>query len=262
MLRRSFAVLQECRAAVKGRQAFGTHMVHRETFLADPHATSSTPFPQELNQWVTTIEEPLHSSTAENSEMQEQNRYLRCQSPDNMNSQEVARRENSVMWNRKTELELSVESRSFVNRVNDQVRNRQQRISNVAEDEEEHSLIWWMFVSVTMESAVFMGKNYLDTCHSITKTKHTSHWNKCSTSAKLSLNKMRSQVWKRLFGKNIHGIICLSLVMKESSIFNARKSTSFRILWCLGKILQNLESNEPLEPWHRAIRFAPLRQGE
>ena len=26
-------------------------------------------------------------------------------------------------------------------------------------------------MSVTLESAVFMGKNYLDTCHSITKTK-------------------------------------------------------------------------------------------
>ena len=27
------AVLLECRAAEKGRQAFGTHMVYRETFL-------------------------------------------------------------------------------------------------------------------------------------------------------------------------------------------------------------------------------------
>ena len=34
----------------------------------------------------------------------------------------------------KTELELFVESRSFVNRVNDQVRKRQKRISNVAEN--------------------------------------------------------------------------------------------------------------------------------
>ena len=57
-----------------------------------------------------------------------------------------------------TELELSVESRSFVNRVNDQVRKRQKRISNVAGDEEEHSMIWRMFMVVTMESAVFMGK--------------------------------------------------------------------------------------------------------
>ena len=43
-----------------------------------------------------------------------------------------------------------------------------------------------------------------------------------------------SGVWSgKLVGKNIHGNICLSLVMKESSIFNARKSTSFRILCCV-----------------------------
>ena len=56
---------------------------------------------------------------------------------------------------------------------------------------------------------------------------------------------MRSQVWKRLVGKNIHGNICHYLVMKESSIFNAQKSTSFSdSVLCLGRIHQNLESNE------------------
>ena len=49
---------------------------------------------------------------------------------------------NFVMGNDETELELSVETRSFVNRVNDQVRKRQKRITNVAADEDEHSLIW------------------------------------------------------------------------------------------------------------------------
>ena len=40
--------------------------------------------------------------------------------PDNIYSQEVARRQNFVMGNDEAELELSIESRSFVNRVNDQ----------------------------------------------------------------------------------------------------------------------------------------------
>ena len=44
---------------------------------------------------------------------------------------------------------------------------------------------------------------------------------------------MRSQVWKRLVGKTIHGNICHYLVMKESSIFNAQKSTSVQILYCV-----------------------------
>ena len=42
--------------------------------------------------------------------------------PDNINSQEVANSQNFIMGRNTTELELSVESRSFVNRVNDQVR--------------------------------------------------------------------------------------------------------------------------------------------
>ena len=45
--------------------------------------------------------------------------------PDNINSQEVARPQNFVMGNDEAELELSVDSRSFVDRVTDQVRKRQ-----------------------------------------------------------------------------------------------------------------------------------------
>ena len=47
-----------------------------------------------------------------------------------------------IMGSDTTELELSVESRSFVNQVNDQVRKRQKRISNVAGEGEEHSIAW------------------------------------------------------------------------------------------------------------------------
>ena len=48
--------------------------------FANPQAFSSAPYPQELNPWVTTIEQPLHMSTAEKSERPEQNQDLRCQS--------------------------------------------------------------------------------------------------------------------------------------------------------------------------------------
>ena len=56
-----------------------THGISGNVF-ADPHASSSAPYPQELHQWTSSIEEPLHSSTVEKSERQEQNRDLRCQS--------------------------------------------------------------------------------------------------------------------------------------------------------------------------------------
>ena len=48
--------------------------------FANPDASSSAPYPQELHQWNSSIEEPLHSSTVEKSERQEQNQNLRCQS--------------------------------------------------------------------------------------------------------------------------------------------------------------------------------------
>ena len=48
---------------------------------AHPQASSSAPYPQELNStWKKTIEEPTHMSTAEKSERPEQNPDLRCQS--------------------------------------------------------------------------------------------------------------------------------------------------------------------------------------
>ena len=48
--------------------------------FAHPQASSSAPYPQGLNStWKKTIEEPIHMSTAEKSERQEQNQDLRCQ---------------------------------------------------------------------------------------------------------------------------------------------------------------------------------------
>ena len=63
-----------------GRQIFGIHPVYQETFFANPQASSTAPYPQELNPWRKIIEEPLHMSTAEKSERPEQNQDLRCQS--------------------------------------------------------------------------------------------------------------------------------------------------------------------------------------
>ena len=81
--------------------------------------------------------------------------------PDNDNSQEVANSKNFIMGNDATE---------FVNRVNDQVEKRQKRMSNVAGEGEEHSIIWRMFMAVTMNAATFMGKNFQDNQNSIMNT--------------------------------------------------------------------------------------------
>ena len=55
---------------------------------------------------------------------------------------------------------MGSDAAEFVNKVKDQVRNRQKRMLNVAESGEEHSIIWRMFMAATLNAATFMGKNF------------------------------------------------------------------------------------------------------
>ena len=71
--------------------------------------------------------------------------------PDKVNSQEGAESETFVMGS---------DAAEFVNKVKDQMRKRQKRMSNVADSGEEHSIIWRMFMAATMNVATFMGKNF------------------------------------------------------------------------------------------------------
>ena len=94
---------------------------------------------------------------------------------------------------------------SFGNRVNDQVRKRQKRISNVTQDGEKHSMIWGMFMIVTMESTVFMGKNYLNNCHSIAITTDLTLKQMFDISARLvSEQDQISGLGKIIYGNTCH----------------------------------------------------------
>ena len=53
-----------------------THGISGNVF-ANPDASSSAPYPQDLHQWNSSIEEPLHSSTVQKSERQKQDQDLR-----------------------------------------------------------------------------------------------------------------------------------------------------------------------------------------
>ena len=84
------------------------------------------------------------------------------------------------------ESELSLESRSFLHRVNDQVRKRQNQSSKDAtKDSDKHSVIWGMFMSSTLQASVFMGKNYSDNWHSIKNTEDLTRKQMFDTSEKL-----------------------------------------------------------------------------
>ena len=56
-----------------------THGISGNVF-ANPVASSSAPYPQELKPWNSSTEEPLHSSTVEKSERRTQDQDQRCQS--------------------------------------------------------------------------------------------------------------------------------------------------------------------------------------
>ena len=178
--------------------------------------------------------------------------------PVNINSQEMARLHKFVMGNDETELELSVESRPFVNRVNDQVRKRQKRISNVTGDEEEHSMIWGMFMSVTMESAVFMGKNFQNNRSSIVNTTDLTLKQMFDISAKLvteqdEISGLETIGWEK------HSWKYLSLIGDER-IINLQRTKVYVFsdsVLCLGKIYQNPESNEA---WRKKIEWMTSSQ--
>ena len=56
----------------------------------------------------------------------------------------------------------------FVNKVKDQVLNRQKRMSIIAESCNEHSIIWGMFMATTLNAATIMGNNF-STIQSVVK---------------------------------------------------------------------------------------------
>ena len=178
--------------------------------------------------------------------------------PDNINSQEVARPQNFIMGNEETELDLSVESRSFVNRVNDQVRKRQKRFSNVAGDGEEHSMIWGMFMAVTMESATFMGKNFQNNQNSIVNTADVTLGQMFDISAELvteqdEINNLDKIQWEKLSWKflsfigdeRVINLQCAKVYVFSDSVL------------CLGKIHQNPEANEA---WKKRIEWITSSQ--
>ena len=91
-----------------------------------------------------------------------------------------------VIEDDETESELSLGSRSFLRRVNDQVRKRQKQSSaDAIEDSDKHSVTWRMFMSSTLQASVFMEKNYSDNLHSIKNTEDLTRKQMFDTSEKL-----------------------------------------------------------------------------
>ena len=80
---------------------------------------------------------------------------------------------------------------------------------NVTENDETHCVIWRIFMSVTLESLVFMGKKYSDNWQSIKNKKDLTMKQMFDISAKLVSEQDEIYGVKTLIGKIIHGSFCL-----------------------------------------------------
>ena len=129
--------------------------------------------------------------------------------------------------------------------MNDQVRKRQKRSSmNVTEDGEKHSVIWGMFMSSTLESSVFMGKNYSDNWHSIKNTEDLTMKQMFDIFAKLVSEQDEIYGVKTIDWENSSWKY-LSLIADEQ-VINLQRTKVYVFsdsVLCLGKMNENPQSN-------------------
>ena len=156
--------------------------------------------------------------------------------PVSENRQEQAYFENFVMGSDATE---------FVNQVRDQVRNRQKRMSSIAENCTDHSIRWGMFMATTLNAATFMGKNF-STIQSVVKNHESLTLKQMfDVTAQLVNNQEEiSCLDKILYGKNswthlssINDAVVINLQSTKVYVFSDS-------VLCLGKVLQHPECNE------------------
>ena len=119
---------------------------------------------------------------------------------DSANSQEETDSETFVMGSNAAE---------FVNKVKDQVRSRQKRMSNVADSREEDSIVWGMIVAATKNAATFMGKNLQDNQNSIMNTTDLTLKKMFDISEKLISEQEEINIMNKIYRKKNHGNSCL-----------------------------------------------------
>ena len=180
-------------------------------------------------------EEPLLGGNA-HSARYEETIHDGSGKPETVDHQEEANSENFVMGS---------DAAEFVNKVKDQVRNRQKRMSNVAESGEEHSIIWRKFMATTLNAATFMGKNF-STIQSVVKNLEDLTLKQMfDVTAQLVNNQDEiNGLDKILYGKN--SWTRLSLIDDEL-VINLQSTKVYVFsdsVLCLGKVLQHPECNE------------------
>ena len=155
--------------------------------------------------------------------------------PDSEDTQGKAYFEKFIMGSDTTE---------FVNKVKNQVRIRQKRMSDDAEDCTEHSIVWGMFMATTLNAATFMGKSY------------STMRNVVQNGEKITLKQMFDVTATTI--NNDEEVYCLDEIeyqrntWTQLSLINdpvviglqsAKVYVSSDSVLCLGKVLQHPECN-------------------
>ena len=164
--------------------------------------------------------------------------------PDSIDHHEKENPEIFVIGNDATE---------FMNKVKGQVRKRQKRMSNVVEADEEHSIIWGMFMAATMNAVTFMGENFLDNQNIIQNSTDLILKSMFDITAKL-VRKQEEIVGVEKISWEKNSWKLLSLIGDEE-VINLQRAKVYVFsdsVLCLGRIHQHPESNKA---WKRRIEW-------
>ena len=156
--------------------------------------------------------------------------------PETVHYQEEANSENFVMGS---------DAAEFVNKVKDQLRNRQKRMSNVAGSSEEHSIMWGMFMAATLNAATFMGKNFSTGQTVVNNYEDLTLKQMFDVTAQLvnnqdEINGLDKIQWEK------YSWTRLSLIGDET-VINLQRTKVYVFsdsVLCLGRVLQHPDSNE------------------
>ena len=151
-----------------------------------------------------------------------------------------------VIEDDETESQLSLGSRSFLHRVNDQVRKRQKQSSiDATEDSEEHSVICGMFMSSTLQASVLMVKSYSDNWHSIKNKEDLTMKQMFDISEKL-VSEQSDEIYRvKTIDWENSSWEYLSLIGDEQviSLSHTKVYVFSDSVLCLGKMNENHQSN-------------------
>ena len=136
-----------------------------------------------------------------------------------------------------------------MNKVKDQVRSRQKRMSNVAESSEEHSIICGMLMAATMNAATFMGKNFSTVQNFIMNFEDLTLKQMFDVTAQLVKDQEEIHGLDKIhWGKNSWRRLSL---IGDETVINLQSTKVYVFsdsVLCLGRILQH-----PNEAWKNRI---------